>query len=126
MQSGYRIIMESMHLLWWMHPIDNIGCNFMTEDFKVPNTRWTWENLTGNIQCDQRKCLIRINLPKVKKENIAYEVTKETFCIKSSNNGNSFQDNFSCWIFAQRQDYAVHEYGHRFVYLAHYRLNRYE
>ena len=73
----------------------------MVEEFQIPNTRWTWENLTGNIHCNQRKCIIRINLPKVKKENIAFEVTKETFCIKSSKDGDNFQDNFSCWIFAQ-------------------------
>ena len=104
MQSGYRIIMESMHLLWWMHPIDNIGCNFMTEDFKVPTTRWTWANVDGNISCNKKECKITVNLPKVKRENIAFEVTKETFCLKSSKEGEGPLDYFGCWILANPID----------------------
>ena len=50
----------------------------------VPGSRWTWSNVAGNIYCDNKKCTIRINPPKVRKENISFEVTRETFCLKSA------------------------------------------
>ena len=72
----------------------------MAEESQIPNTRWTWANVNGNICCNKKECKITINLPKVKKEHIAFEVTKETFCLKSSKDDDNFQDNFGCWIFA--------------------------
>jgi HSP20 family protein len=71
---------------------------------KVPVTRWTWSNVTGNLFCDKEKCTITINLPKVRRENIAFEVTNETFCLKSSKDYGCPIEYFGCWILANPVD----------------------
>ena len=76
----------------------------MAEEFKVPTTRWQWANVNGNIFCSKKECKITVNLPKIKRENIAFEVTKETFCLKSSQDGDSPLDYFGCWILSNPID----------------------
>ncbi len=76
----------------------------MAEESKVPTTRWAWANVNGNIFCNKNECKITVNLPKVRRENIAFEVTKETFCLKSSKDGDSPLDYFGCWILSNPID----------------------
>lgn len=75
----------------------------MSKD-KVPITRWAWSNVTGNISCDKKKCTIKVSLPEVRRENIAFEVTNETFCLKGSKEDGSPLEYFGCWILANPVD----------------------
>jgi HSP20 family molecular chaperone IbpA len=71
---------------------------------KVPITRWAWSNVTGNISCDEKKCTITVHLPKAIRENIAFEVTNETFCLKGTKKDGSPLEYFGCWILAHSVD----------------------
>ena len=79
-------------------------CSFMAEESRVPTTRWTWANVNGNIICSDKECKITVNLPKLRRENIAFEVTKETFCLKGSKEGDVPLDYFGCWILSNPVD----------------------